>query len=231
MKPDAPSHMSALDAAIVAEARFEPRLRIYVYARSMIGLTLSVIGLPLVPFWAVIGWFWWSRRYVATLRCVVTPRRLAIAQGVILRQDVLVPLDRLQDVSLIQGPLLEALGLQTLKFETGAQTDFVDPYRGFVRGAFGLAGLKLVGAIDAARLKDHVLEMRARLVESARDDAREIGDEDPPAMDEATAFAIPCGASRHACLKRPIPSATVSMSWSGRSHDDVHGHARRRRGA
>jgi len=75
---------------------------------------IGVIGLP---FWLVLGPIW-ANLYFPTIEARLTERSLVYRHGVWFRQEMSIPLDKSQDVSLHTGPILDALGLTTLRFET-----------------------------------------------------------------------------------------------------------------
>lgn len=71
----------------------------------------------LLPFWAIFGHFW-ANLYFPSIEARLTERSLIYRHGVWFRQEMSIPLDKIQDVSLHHGPILDAFGLATLKVET-----------------------------------------------------------------------------------------------------------------
>ena len=154
---------------IVARARFDTMLRLYLYLRSLSILAVSVVGIILMPIWIFAGW-WWAKRYFASLRCDLTELRLRVHRGVIFQQDKTIPLDKIQDLSLRHGPIQRALGLCSLRVETAGQS-----------GAQGQADSGLIGIIDAQGFQEQVLAQRDRLESRVR---RETAD--PSRGEDAT---------------------------------------------
>lgn len=136
---------------IVAQARFDQKLPLYLYLRSLGTLAVTVIGIPLLPIWVFAGW-WWSKRYYATLRCNLTDRHLRISRGVVFRQDKTIPLEKIQDLSLRHGPVLRALGISALRVETAGQSS-----------AQGQSDAEFIGIIDVQEFQELVLAQRDRL--------------------------------------------------------------------
>src|SRR5690606_17291587 len=101
-------------------ARFNPKLRVHQYVSSLLMLLVSIIGIPLIPIWLVVGWVW-SGRYFRSLRCELDDRRLRVRRGVLFRKTRTIPLDRIQDFTLLDGPIQRAFGLCTPPIEPAAQ--------------------------------------------------------------------------------------------------------------
>ena len=154
-------------------ARFDPKLKIYLLVTT--GLTLgailgaTVFGLLLWPAWLVIGPIWVSR-YFPSIEARLTGRSLVYKHGVLFRQEMSIPLDKIQDLSLHHGPVLDAFGLSTLRVDTAGS------------GTPGSSSANLIGVIDAAAFRAQVIARRDADVSGppvASDDAgvlREIRD-------------------------------------------------------
>ncbi len=145
--------MSANSSQNVLVARFSPKLRAYLYLNSLLILLVSFIGIPLIPIWLVVGWIW-SGRYFRSLRCEVDGRHLRVWRGVLFRKVKTIPLDRIQDFTLLHGPIQRALGLCSLRIETAGQST-----------PQGSADATLTGLMDAEEFQEAVLERRDRLVQ------------------------------------------------------------------
>ena len=145
--------MSAQANSIV-EARFSPKLKVYFWISGALILIATVAGILLLPFWVFVGG-WWASRYHASLSCRLTERSVVIGKGVFFRQELTIPLDKIQDVSIHEGPLLSALGLLRLRLETAGQRS----------AATGQSEADLVGVMDGRAMRDRILEQRDRLAE------------------------------------------------------------------
>jgi putative membrane protein len=104
-------------------AVFDPKLKIYLVLQVASVLAFTLVGLPALPFWLILGPVW-ANLYFPSIEARLTGRSLVYRHGVWFRQEMSIPLDKIQDVSLHHGPILNALGLATLKVETagGGQT-------------------------------------------------------------------------------------------------------------
>lgn len=140
-----PKHQSG---PIVAE--FDPKVKLYLVLRVAATLTATGVGLVALPFWLVLGPIWASY-YFQSMVARLTDRSLEYSHGVWFRQETSVPLDKVQDLSLLHGPVLNALGLSTLRIDTaGSSTP-------------GAAAASLAGVINAAAFRDEVLRRRDAL--------------------------------------------------------------------
>ena len=135
--------------AVLAEASFDPKLRVYLLLQGAGILAGSIVGIPLVPFWLVLGRAW-ARRHYERLSCTLTDRALILKKGVWFRSETTVPLDRIQDVSVRHGPILDRLGIATMRVETAGS------------GSGGTTGINLTGVVDTPAFRDRVLQARDR---------------------------------------------------------------------
>ncbi len=145
--------MSSSENPIV-EARFSPKLKVYFWINGALILIATVVGIVLLPVWLFVG-AWWASRSYAALSCRLTERSVVIGKGVFFRQELTIPLDKIQDVSIHEGPLLSAMGLLRLRIETAGQRS----------AATGQSEADLVGVMDARAMRDQILAQRDRLAE------------------------------------------------------------------
>ncbi len=115
-------------------ATFDEKLKIYLvlYVASLMAAT--VVGILLLPFWVILGPFW-ANLYFPSIDARLTGRSLVYRHGVWFRQEMSIPLDKIQDVSMHHGPVLDWFGLAQLKVETagGGQTGSAATLIGVVR--------------------------------------------------------------------------------------------------
>lgn len=138
----------------IVEARFSPKLKVYFWVSGALILIATIAGILLLPVWVFLGG-WWASRYHASLSCRLTDRSVVIGKGVFFKQELTIPLDKIQDVSIHEGPLLGALGLLQLRIETAGQRS----------AATGKSEADLIGVMDARTMRDRILEQRDRLAE------------------------------------------------------------------
>lgn len=142
--------------SVVAEAEFEGKLKTYWFLRVLVFFVVSIVGIVLIPVW-VLGWGqWWSRRRFENLRCVLNQRSLVVERGVLFKVEKTIPLDKIQDLTVTEGPLLKAFGLRSLRVETAGQSS-----------PQGTSDADLVGVVDPRSFRDRVLDQRDRLLGTA----------------------------------------------------------------
>lgn len=138
-------------------AAFSPKLKAYYFWSGVVTLTLTLVGILALPLWAVVG-SWWARRHYESLRMEVTDRAVIIGKGVFFKQELTIPLDKIQDISVREGPLLNALGLLGLRLETAGQRNMTT----------GKSEGDLVGLLEARHIRDVIIQRRDRLASSER---------------------------------------------------------------
>lgn len=134
--------------AVLATARFDTKLRTYLFLGPVLTFAVTIIGIPMLLIVIPVSW-WWARRYFDALSCTLTPRALVVKRGTIFRSEKSIPLDKITDLTLRYGPLLSAFGLCALRIETAGQSQ--QP---------GGADASLTGIVNAREFRDLVLEQR-----------------------------------------------------------------------
>jgi putative membrane protein len=137
---------------VLARAQFDPRLSTYFFLQALIVLVVSFITIPIAFVWLFIGPGFHRRQYAA-LSCELTTRTLHVKRCVLVRVQQNIPLDKITDLALVEGPLLRHLGLCALRIETAG---------GGPGAATGQA--MLIGVTDAEKFRDQVLAQRDAVV-------------------------------------------------------------------
>ena len=133
---------------VVAAAQFDPRLPKYFLLHGIGMLLIVIITIPFIPFYAAIAWFIHQKQYEA-LECQLTSRSINIKKGVLFKTQKNIPLDKITDLAVKEGPVLRAMGLCSLKIETA----------GGGQGS-NMGEATLVGVMDALEFRDTVLKQR-----------------------------------------------------------------------
>ena len=132
-------------------AQFNALYRPYLVVTIGLAMVFSIIGIPLALIWFLGVGQWWARHYFDKLECHITERALRFRKGIIFQFEKTVPLENIQDVTFIEGPLLKKFHLATLKFETAGHS-------------VGQAhAMQLTGIIDAHAFRNKILERREAL--------------------------------------------------------------------
>ena len=147
--------MNQMVAEDTLAARFNPLVRPYLVLQGALILALTIIGLPLLPIWLLGAGQWWARHYYDLLLCEVGDTELRFRKGILFQVEKTIPLENIQDVTFIEGPLLRQFNLSTLKFETAGHS------------AGQASDMTLVGIIDANTFRAEILRRRTALRQRA----------------------------------------------------------------
>ena len=142
---------SAPGSKAIMEGRFDQRYTGYIRILGALFLTITVAGILLIPFWLVFS-IWYAPESLRRLSARLTPNTLEIKKGVYFRKEITIPLNRITDVRLHDGPLMRFFGIRGLKVETAGQS-------GQTSGAEG----DLVGLVDPVEFRDAILREREKL--------------------------------------------------------------------
>lgn len=164
----------------IVEAQFDPRLRSYTFWGGVLILTITVVGILLIPFWVIFGKMY-INKYYDKLFCELTTRALHFRKGVWFKTERSIPLDKIQDLTFREGPVLRYFGLSSLYVETAGQS------------AQNAADMTLTGIKDAHKFREMVMGQRDVVTDSGRPDS--AGE---PSENEL----VPLLAEMHETLKR-----------------------------
>ncbi|MEI8613318.1 Bacterial membrane flanked domain [Shewanella baltica] len=140
-----------MEDKIIHQAEFESNLGLYWLLSGAAYFSLSIVGIPLLLLWFPIG-LWGTRRYIRNMSAELTSNKLIVRRGILTRTENSVPLDKITDMALIQGPIMRLFGLHKLTVETAGQS-----------GAGAL--ISLIGIVDAPQFRTRVLEQKERLTQ------------------------------------------------------------------
>ena len=106
---------------VLYEAKFDPRFA--TYGRMFVSLILlvSVAGIVLIPFWLLFS-MWYYPEFLRRISARVTAQAIEIRKGVFFRKEATIPLNRITDVRLHDGPLMRHYGLRGIAIETAGQS-------------------------------------------------------------------------------------------------------------
>lgn len=144
---------------VLQTAQFDPRLKLYWYLQGLwlhFVLIFTGLGLLTFPLWVVFGMVVAGRRYDA-LQATLHERSIHLKSGVLFRVEKTIPLEKIQDLSLRSGPLLNAFGLSSVQVETAG-------------GGGQHADMSLPGLMNAEDFRNAVLdqaETQAQRLESS----------------------------------------------------------------
>ncbi len=134
------------------EARFSPKLGLYWLTSGAVLLGVTVVGIPLLLLWFPLGLLV-TNRYIANMSAELTTKKLIVRKGILTRTENTVPLDKITDMAMIQGPLMRLFGIHKLTIETAGQS-----------GAGAL--ISLTGVEEVAEFRAAVMAQKSALSES-----------------------------------------------------------------
>ena len=129
----------------IASAEFDKRVIDYFWLQTMFFLAIMFVGIPLIPLWFLFGRMLHKKQY-ENLSCELAERSLNLRKGVLIKVQKNIPLDKITDLAVNEGPLLRHFGLCSLMIETA----------GSAQGSTG----HLFGVIDPLEFRDKVLAQR-----------------------------------------------------------------------
>lgn len=112
-------------------------------------MLFTVISIPLMPIVLPLA-FWLTKRYYERLEIVLTRRDLKVRRGILNVEEKSIPLEKVTDLALVQGPLMRLFDLKGMKVETAGQSS-------------GGALVTVVGIRDVDDFRDAVLNQRDRV--------------------------------------------------------------------
>ena len=134
------------DSGHIVSVEFDPKVRVYWRLGTMFGMVMTFIGIPVAFLWLIIGMPIHHKQFQG-LACSLTDRSLNIRMGWLFKKQQNIPLDKLTDVSIHEGPILNALGVVRMQFETAGAAPFI-----------------LTGVKNSEQFRDLVLRQRDSLV-------------------------------------------------------------------
>lgn len=132
-------------------ARFNPLIRPYLVIQIGLIMCLTFFLIPLAVVWFCGLGQWWARHYFEKLECELGPAELRFRKGILFQVEKTIPIENIQDVTFMEGPLLKRFHLSVLKFETAGQS------------AGQAHDMRLVGIIDAHHFRTQLLQRREAL--------------------------------------------------------------------
>ena len=138
---------------VLIDAEFNPKIKTYLLLNAVIISFFTVIGIPFLPIVFIVGPYFIGK-YFDHLECQLTDRSLKFKKGFLVKVERTIPLDKIQDLTFKEGPILKWLGLSILRIETAGNA------------AQATADLSLIGIVDAKNFRDTVLNQRDRVTDT-----------------------------------------------------------------
>ena len=155
--------MNPASTVMPLRTRFNPLIRPYLVISVGFTLFMTIIGIPFAILWFLGIGQWWARHYFDKLECELTPRALRYRKGIFVTVEKTIPLENIQDVTFIDGPLLKRFNLSILKFETAGHS------------AGQANDTKLIGIIDAHDFRARILAARDEIKRASSTGVAAVG--------------------------------------------------------
>ena len=150
---------------ITIRARFNPLIKPFLVMQIGVTMMCTVVGIPLAIIWFLGVGRWWAQHYFDRLECHLGERHIRFRKGILVTTEKTIPLENIQDVTFVEGPLLRRFHLSTLKFETAGHS------------AGQASDMHLTGIIDAQAFRAQIMQAREALRHPAQG-----GENDPQLM-------------------------------------------------
>jgi putative membrane protein len=138
-----------MENVVLREATFDPAVKTYIFLVVLFYLLISVIGILIIPFWLLGLGQWLSNKFFHTLKCQLSHKNLKFSKGLILQIEKTIPLENIQDLSFMGGPVLRAFGLTMIKVETAGGG-----------GHHHSNMMSMIGIVNAEEFKNMILQQR-----------------------------------------------------------------------
>jgi len=133
------------DSGHMFSVEFDRKVIVYWWLAAMLGLAVTMIGIPLAILWLPLGWIVHKKQF-ENLSCELTDRSINLRMGWLFKKQQNIPLDKLTDVAIHEGKILNFFGVVRMQFETAGAQPFM-----------------LTGVKDGPGFRDLVLKQRDSL--------------------------------------------------------------------
>jgi putative membrane protein len=145
---------------IIKDAEFNDSVTTYWLLNGIILCIVTVIGIPFLLFWIVGGKFF-TRKYLASHKCTLTDKSLKVSKGIFTKIEKTVPLDRITDLGIVQGPIMRYFDIEALSVETAGNSS-------------GMSLVQLTGIKDGRAFRDMVLAQRDKVTLSSESSSASV---------------------------------------------------------
>jgi putative membrane protein len=134
---------------IIKSASFDKNVKKYWLVFWLLLLVGTVFFIPLIPIMVIVV-FIISQRLLDAMSAELYERKLVVRRGVWFKVEKSIPLEKITDVGLTQGPLMRLFNLYRLDFETAGQS---------AAGAL----VSMLGIVDAIKFREAILSQKDKL--------------------------------------------------------------------
>ncbi|MEM0910074.1 MAG: PH domain-containing protein [Pseudomonadota bacterium] len=135
-----------MQETVLQSARFEPKVKQYWLVFWILLSVATVVLIPLLPV-VIILVLIFSQRILDAMSAELFERKLVVKRGILVKIEKSIPLEKITDVGLTQGPLMRFFDIYRLDFETAGQS-----------GAGAL--VSMLGIVDAKVFRESILTQK-----------------------------------------------------------------------
>ena len=132
---------------------FDRKIIVYWWIMANLGLLVTFVGIIAMVVWIPFGWIVHKKQF-EHMSGALTDRSINMRMGWLFKKQQNIPLDKLTDVSIHEGPILNAFGVVRMQFETAGAAPFI-----------------LTGVKNSDQFRDLVLQQRDSLVSTPQQSA------------------------------------------------------------
>ena len=141
------------DRGHIMAVEFDRKIIVYWWMMANLGLLVTVVGIIAMIVWIPFGWIVHKKQF-EHMSGALTDRSINMRMGWLFKKQQNIPLDKLTDVSIHEGPILNAFGVVRMQFETAGAAPFI-----------------LTGVKNSDQFRDLVLQQRDSLVSAPQQSA------------------------------------------------------------
>ena len=141
------------DSGQIMAVEFDRKIIVYWWIMANLGLLVTVVGIIAMIVWIPFGWIVHKKQF-EHMSGALTDRSINMRMGWLFKKQQNIPLDKLTDVSIHEGPILNAFGVVRMQFETAGAAPFI-----------------LTGVKNSDQFRDLVLQQRDSLVSTPQQSA------------------------------------------------------------
>ena len=149
------------DRGHIMAVEFDRKIIVYWWIMANLGLLVTFVGIIAMVVWIPFGWIVHKKQF-EHMSGALTDRSINMRMGWLFKKQQNIPLDKLTDVSIHEGPILNAFGVVRMQFETAGAAPFI-----------------LTGVKNSDQFRDLVLQQRDSMVSTPQqsapsDDSNEV---------------------------------------------------------
>lgn len=136
---------------VLVDATFNPKVKTYWTWQPVFILSILIVTIPFAIIYFFVSRFFIDK-YLENLSCTLTERTLDIKKGIFNKTESTIPLEKITDLQLFQGPIMRYFDLYGFKVETAGQST-----------AGGGSLVNIVGITETKAFRKAVLEQRDQM--------------------------------------------------------------------